>query len=107
MSDKGLRAYTKGVVANHNTMNKLNVHKTAVAFGVTLGGWHLVWSVLVALGWAQSIMDFVLWAHMIHFTYVAGPFDFSAALTLIIITGLIGYVMGLVFARAWNWAHRG
>jgi hypothetical protein len=27
--------------------------------GALIGGWHFVWSVLVGIGWAQSILDFI------------------------------------------------
>ena len=87
-------------------MNKLNVHTTGLVVGLLLGGWHLLWSFLVALGWGQSLIDFVLWAHMIHLPYVVGPFDLTAACTLIVLTAAVGYVIGAVFAGIFNALHR-
>jgi hypothetical protein len=84
----------------------LNAQKTALAVGVFLGGLHFVWSVLVALGVAQAIYDFILWAHMIHLQLIVGPFDALASGTLIVMTFASGYVLGFIFARLWNWLHR-
>jgi len=87
-------------------MNQLNQQKTALTVGVFLGGWHLVWSALVALGVGQLLIDFILWAHMIHLQYVVGPFEFSAAAVLIVVTFILGYVSGWTFAYLWNRLHR-
>ncbi len=85
----------------------LNPQKAAITVGLFIGGWHLVWSLLVAFGWAQPLVDFVLWMHMISLPYVVRPFDVSAAITLIILTTVAGYIFGLIFARIWNRMHRG
>ena len=37
----------------------VNSIKLGIAFGALLGGAHLLWALLVALGWAQSLMNFV------------------------------------------------
>ncbi len=87
-------------------MQKFNANKTGLAFGLFLGGWHLVWSVLVFTGLGQVLWDFVLWAHMIHLQFVIGPFDLFASLCLIAFTSVSGYVMGYTIAWAWNWAHK-
>lgn len=84
---------------------RLNVQKTALSVGAFLAGWHLIWSILVALGWGQPIIDFVLWAHMIHMTYIVGPFDALAAGTLIVLTAAVGYAFGYAFALIWNALH--
>jgi hypothetical protein len=45
-------------------MQHLSPGKTALAVGVFFGGWHVLWSLLVALNWAQSLYDFItLGAH--------------------------------------------
>lgn len=87
-------------------MNNLNINKTGLVVGLFLGGWHLLWSLLVLTGVGQALIDFVLWAHMIHLPYVVGPFELLAAITLIILTSLVGYVLGAAFAWAWNRIHR-
>jgi len=73
--------------------------------GALLAGWHLLWSVLVLIGFAQPIIDFIFWAHMIKPVYVVKPFDPVAAVTLIMITGVIGYAFGFVGAIIWNRLH--
>ena len=87
-------------------MHKLHVQKTGLIFGAFLGGWHLVWSLIVLSGFAQAIYDFVLWAHMIHLPIMIGPFDLTAAVTLVLFTAVVGYVCGIVFALVWNAFHR-
>jgi hypothetical protein len=61
-------------------MQRLNPNKTGVAFGTLLAAWHAMWSILVAVGWAQAIVNFVFWMHMIKPVYVVGPFSFGIAL---------------------------
>ena len=80
--------------------------KTGLAVGAFLGGLHLVWSLLIAFGVAQALVDFVLWMHMISLPYVVTAFEFSAAATLVVITAIFGYVLGYLYARIWNRVHR-
>lgn len=81
-------------------------NKVGLVFGALLGGWHLLWSLLVVTGVAQTIYDFILWAHMIHLAIVIGPFDISAAVTLIVVTAVMGYIIGYIGAWVWNRVHR-
>lgn len=73
---------------------------------VLIGGWHLLWSLFVVIGWAQPILDFIFWAHMIKPVYFVKPFDPAAATTLIVITAAIGYLFGFFGAVIWNKLHR-
>ena len=66
----------------------------------------LLWALLVLLGWAQPLMDFVFWAHMINPVYVVKAFDPKAAATLVVITFIMGYAFGFVGALLWNKLHR-
>ena len=38
---------------------------------------------------------------------VVGAFNLSAALTVVLVATLIGYILGYAFATIWNWLHRG
>ena len=87
-------------------MNHLNPTKTGLALGKLLGGVHLVWAVLIALGWAQALVNFSMWAHMVSVPVVVQAFDLSAAITVIVVATIIGYILGFAFARIWNWLHR-
>lgn len=83
----------------------LNSFKVGVALGAVTGGFHLCWSMLVALGWAQPVIDFIFWAHFIEPIYVIEPFEFTRAVALLLLTVSIGFVLGLVFAWVWNALH--
>jgi hypothetical protein len=83
-----------------------NPHKVGLVIAALIGGWHMIWSVLVLIGWAQPILDFVFWAHMIKPVYCVKPFDPMAAVMLIVITAVIGYIFGFVGAIIWNRLHR-
>jgi hypothetical protein len=81
--------------------------RTGFALGGMLGLYHLVWSALVALGWAQPVIDFVLQIHMIALPLQVQPFNLGLAATLVAVTAAIGFVLGLAFAAFWNWLHVG
>jgi hypothetical protein len=83
-----------------------NPNKVGLVLAALVGGWHLLWSLLILLRLAQSIIDFIFWAHMIQPVYVVKPFDPPAAVVLIVITGVIGYIFGFVGAIIWNRLHR-
>ena len=68
----------------------VNSIKLGIAFGALLGATHLSWGLLVALGWAQPLMDFLFWVHFIRPVYVIQPFSFSTAAVLIVIIVTVG-----------------
>ena len=84
----------------------VRLNKAGLAIGGLLGTWHLLWALMVALGVAQPILDFVFWMHFIKPVYVVGPFQLGTALALIVVTSLIGYAIGLILAGLWNFLHR-
>jgi len=84
----------------------VNKHKVGLVFGCLLGGFHLAWALVVLSGVAQAIYDFILWAHMIHLALIIGPFDMTAAATLVVMTFVMGYAGGWVGAWVWNRFHR-
>lgn len=70
-----------------------NPNKAGLVIAALIGGWHLCWSLLVLFGWVP-LLDFAFWAHMIQPIYVIKPFDPVAAVALIAITSVVGYIVG-------------
>lgn len=83
-------------------MTQLQIHKTGIAFGILMGIWHFFWSLLVALGIAKPILDFILALHFLNFSFEIREFNLLTAMSLIGITSLIGYTMGIILALIWN-----
>lgn len=80
--------------------------KVGLVSGLLLGGFHAAWALLVLSGFAQTMYDFILWAHMVHMPITIGPFDLTAAVSLVIMTFIAGYVAGYIGAWVWNRFHR-
>ena len=82
-----------------------NTHNAGLVGAIMLGGFHILWSVLILLGWAQPLVNFSMWAHMVKSGPVFGPFDAVAALTVIVIASCIGYAVGFIISTVWNKVH--
>ncbi len=81
---------------------QINKNKTGLTFGFLISFLHLIWSVLVALGVAQALLNFVLDIHMIGASTVVMPFNLVKALLLIVLTFVVGYIFGWLMAFFWN-----
>ena len=87
-------------------MVTIRPHAAALVLAILLGTWHLLWAVLVAVGLAQPLIDFILWIHFIRPVYVVERFNVGTALLLIGVTAAVGYGIGWCFAVLWNKLHR-
>jgi hypothetical protein len=67
-------------------MNALNPTKTGIVVALLLGGWHAIWSIFVALGIAQWVIDFVFWIHFIGPVFKIEAFDPLRMLTLLAVS---------------------
>jgi hypothetical protein len=91
--------------AKELAMGPINPNKAGLALGILIGGWHLLWASLVAVGWAQPVIDFVFWMHFIRPAWTIGTFHPGIALVLISVTAATGYAFGYLFGWLWNWIH--
>lgn len=80
----------------------LKPHNTGVAVGAFVGLVHVGWSVLAGLGLAQGLADFIAKVHMIKPFITVMKFDLGAAITLVIVTAVVGYAFGYIFALVWG-----
>lgn len=83
----------------------INRNKLGLVVGSFLGIWHLVWSLLVAFGLAQWLIDWVFRLHFIQPPYKLTEFKPVLAVVLIVVTSTFGYIIGWVLAAIWNWLH--
>lgn len=79
-----------------------NPLRLGFVFGSVLALCHAFWASLVALGWAQALIDFIFWAHFIAPPYQVAAFDLLRALLLIALTFVVGVILGTVGGALWN-----
>ena len=83
-------------------MNRIQPHSFGLAFAIFLALWHSLWSLLVWIGAAQWLIDFIFRLHMITPPYKIAPFSFGTALSLIAVTTCFGYLVGFLIGIIWN-----
>ena len=81
---------------------KFNPFTVGLYTGLLIGSFHLIWSILVFLGLAQLLMDFILGLHFLNNPYRVQPFNFVTAISLLIVTTFVGFVVGYVATWVWN-----
>ena len=86
-------------------MKAIHPLKAGFTLGLLIGAWHLSWVILVAIGWAQAVIDFVFWMHFIKPVYVIAPFNLANAVILVVVTFAGGFIIAWVFSLIWNRLH--
>jgi hypothetical protein len=83
-------------------------NKVGLALGGLLAGLHALWALAVALvpQLLQNLLDWVFKIHFLEPYLKIIAFNIADAALLVIATFVIGYVLGWLFAFAWNWSHK-
>jgi hypothetical protein len=87
-------------------MKERNEKKIALTVGLFAGVVHLIWTLFIIIGFAQPLLNFIFWVHMVDNPYIVTGFTFSQSIMLIIATFAVGYIAGLIFAKVWNAIHK-
>lgn len=86
-------------------MKQLSTHGTGMTLGSFAALVHLVWLIFIGFGWAKGFADWLLSLHMLNLTVKMAAFSWGTAIMLLIVTFIIGYLFGWVFAGIWNYFH--
>jgi hypothetical protein len=87
-------------------MKDINKNKAGLIVGSFLGLWHFSWSLFVAMGVAQTLLDWIYYLHFLNNPFHVAAFSAQTAILLIVITSVLGYIFGWVFAFLWNAFYR-
>lgn len=90
----------------HSSNNGIHPHRAGLALGGVLGFLHLVWSTLVAIGWAQPLLDAIYELHMLKPMLIVEPYKPELAVGLVLVTSVLGYIFGCILATIWNAARK-
>jgi len=83
-------------------MRPVRAHTIGFVFGAFMAIWHILWSLLVAAGVAQAVLDLIFRLHMITPPYRVAEFNLGTAAGLVFVTAAVGYVGGLAMGAIWN-----
>ena len=98
---------TQAIGTERQMRETVRVNQAGLVMALLLGGFHLMWAMIVASGLAQGLMNFIFWLHFIRAVHVIETFEPLRAAGLVLLTSIIGYVIGSVFALLWNRLNRG
>ena len=89
----------------HKSRMRIGAFRLGIVVGVVVAAMHAAWAAMVALNWAQPFLDFIFRLHFVTPPYHVEPFSMTTAGALVGLTGAIGFLVGAVFAIAWNACH--
>ncbi len=82
---------------------RLNPKQVGVTTGLFAALLHAVWSILVAIGVAQQLSDWLIGLHFVSDQHTVTAFSIGTAILLIVVAFVAWFVFGYVFASIYNW----
>lgn len=80
----------------------INKNRLGLTLGLFAGLLHLIWAVSVAVGIAESWLEWILPLHFISLVVPVAGFDVLSAVILTITAFIGGYICGWLLAWVWN-----
>lgn len=87
-------------------MRTIDPLKAGLTVGAVYVLVHLVWLGLVAAGQAQSLLDWVMRLHSLDPILRVGRLDQRLAISLLGVSAISGFMLGVLVACAWNQLNR-
>lgn len=82
---------------------KLNPHKVGLTVATMFVIVHTIWGVGIALGFAQTLLPWMMSLHFINMPHSFVDFNLTNLLTLLVVVAVRGYVGGYILASVWNY----
>ncbi len=86
--------------------DELNPKRTAITVGTFAALVHAVWAAIVALGFAQGLLNWAMRLHFLNIAITVSAFGAITAATLVVVAFIGGAAAGWIFSLAWNWAKK-
>lgn len=71
--------------------------QAGLVWGLCLLSIHLIWLILILLGWAQPLFEFVFKLHMLNTPFQVQLFNWVFALGLLLLPFMVGAFSGMLF----------
>ena len=85
----------------------INKNKLGLTVGIFAAILHAVWAILVGAGIAQTYLNWIFPMHFIGNVFQVANFSLMAAVLLIILAFIGGYICGWILGVVWNWVDKG
>jgi len=84
----------------------MDLLKACIVGGISLSSFHFIWILLVASGWAQVVLEYILKLHMLSLSFIVQPFNWIFSLNLPVTIALTTFRNSLCQSFAKNLVYR-
>lgn len=81
---------------------KLKANQIGLITGGSIALLHLVWNILIYFKVAQVFLNWIYMLHSMSNPFKVMEFNLTRALSLIVFTFIVGYIVGYFFTLVWN-----